>query len=172
MKKEIKKLLVLTMVLVLFLQAMPMVNAENGSEKETMDRSGTFVVVRTVFLLDSNSNDANIIATLSPGTRVTGSIAQWSMTSTSKMQVTYGSNTGYVVKNTICPANRCYKVSASNFTVLWETNTLTGNIVCQVPYGTYMCYLSTSNGAYRVYTMPEGASGQYGYVDPAEVTPG
>lgn len=165
-----KKLIAFVLVAVLLLQALPMAGAANDAEREGPDRSGQFIVVKTVFLLDSNGSSPNIIMTLSPGAQVTGAINYWNRTSSNLIQVTYGSYTGYVIQNCICPKNKCYKVTNASGTELWKNAGGSGVTFGSLNYGTYLYRESIVSGWYKVYPMTGAYTGFGGFVSPSDVS--
>lgn len=168
MKKLFKSILILSLTLILLLQALPFAGAaEDSAEREEPTRAGQFIVVKSCYIFDEASASGNTVVWVSAGTQVTIPSGTWSYTSTSYIPVTYGAYSGYINAQYVCPKSTCLKVKKIAGATIYSGG---GTSMGTLAYGTYAHNLGTTDslGRYRVCVMSGSFDGTKGYVSPAD----
>lgn len=171
MKKTLLRSVILTLVLAFVLQIVPFAGAAAQDSEPSDARSLTqYVVVCYTYILDEASSAGALVTSVSAGTHVTLLSGTWTYGTTTWLKVQYGSYTGYIRANCICPANSCYKVNTTAGLNLRSGPGTNYDIKCSLSYGTYLYRTGSTGGWYYVYVMSGNYAGMYGYVSSSYVT--
>ena len=168
MKKLFKSILILSLTLILLLQALPFAGAaENSAEREEPTRAGQFIVVRGCYIRDTASDSGTPVVWVSAGSKVTVAENTWNIGYYCYIPATYGSYSGYIYTQNICHPNKCYKVTKAAGATFYDA---TGATLGTLTYGTYVYYHGiTVGGRYRVTVMTGSFDESLGYVNPSDL---
>ena len=175
MKKLFKQSLVLSLVLILLLQAMPMAGATISNQSgQSGLRSSIFdyVVVKNTPMMDSENAYGVRLTTLSAGTRVHYISGTWNEEGSGYLYVSYGSYTGYVNVSSLCQALYCYKVNTTSGLNLRSGPNTNSDVLHTLAYGTYVYQKNIYGVWYEVLVMSGEYKGCEGYVHSGYLTQG
>lgn len=174
MKKSLKRVLILALLLSLALQIAPLASAATPPTEDVAETRSAIqcVVVRFTYILDEPSGAGAIVTSASAGSRVMLLSGTWTYGTTTWLKVQYGSYTGYIQANNICPSTNCFKVNTTDGLNLRSGPGTSYTVKCSLSYGTYLYRVSSTNGWYYVYVLSGNYAGMYGYVSSSYVTAG